>query len=456
MTMVSRICPACRATVSLDDTKEFGFCEECGAKIMLSDPASAPGGDAAAADTAPTEQTAVDAATSDMDQATLDDAAVAQTQQCAVVSPVETHTASVIAADADTAAMLAAANRAFDDRNFAEAGDKYASLLAVLPESFEALYRGAICRAYLAGPDDLDAGAFAAAMRSASDALHRTSSEQSYVDISAARDLDITNMLISMFSAGRTSEATQSCLDNCKHAYEGWLKIASFAHTAVSYIEKESYKESALSEAIDFCDLIKNKQMSYLSGMETAKDGTSKPIYEAYTPDSALAARFAKLRSELASVFNALPSRVAKSNELKLNIQNISQAVSELEEQAKAKSSELSSASKSFWAAHPEQYKERRNMRLKSLIILGVAAIIAVFVYMVKQPLYALLVFIIGGIVTASKMSRDTNKYDDKVLSFEVKLLQSDLDAINNKLSVEEAALKDKQKALAEFEKTNK
>ncbi len=455
MTMVSRICPACRATVSLDDSKEFGFCEECGAKIMLSDPAAAPG-DAAVSDTVQAQQTAVDTVTDDTCQQTSDDAAVVEAApQHPADSAVEAHQACV-AADANTAALLAAANRAFDDRNFAEAGDKYANLLAVLPDSFEALYRSAICRAYLAAPDGLDAGAFASSMRAAGDALRLTTSEQSYVDISAAKDVDITNMLISMFSAGRTSEATQSCLDNCRHAYEGWLKIASFAHTAVSYIEKESYKESALSEAIDFCDLIKDKQMSYLSGMETAKDGTSKPVYKVYTPDAALAARFAKLRSELAAVFNSLPSRVARSNELKLNIQNISQTVSELQEQAKAKSSELSSASKSFWEAHPEQYRERRNMRLKSLIILGIAAIIAIFVYMIKQPLYALLVFIIGAIVTASKMSRDTSKYDDKVLSFEVKLLQSDLDAINSKLSVEEAALADKQKALDEFEKTNK
>ena len=94
-------------------------------------------------------------------------------------------------------------------------------------------------------------------------------------------------------------------------------------------------------------------------------------------------------------------------------------------------------------------------MQAKSLIILAVAAGIGVFAYLIKQPLYAALALLTGLIVTVVKICRDTRKYDDKVLSLEVKLLQSDLDFINSKLSVEESALKEKQKALAEFEKTN-
>ncbi len=494
MTKVSRRCPACHGEVMLDDEKEFGFCEQCGAKIMLDDPA------AMISDTADPEAPAFSgSAAPDMSDTGASDsteasAGAVESAEAATACSAETNSAgsgeSTCEADtgtaetavsidtpavkdsfdapafssapttsvsAETSALLVSANRSFEDRNFAQAHDQYTKVLAAFPDSYEAIYRDAICSVYLAAPDTLDADTFADAMASAARAQEECpiTGGKSYVDISAAKDLDITNMLISMFSAGQASDTTQSCLDNCRKAYDGWLKIAAFAHAAAAYIEKESLKESALSSAVDFCDLIKNKQMSYLAGMETDKDGVSKPVYKTYTPDASISSRFSKLRAELADTFNNLPSRVAKINDLKINIQNISGTVSELREQSRGKTSELTSASKSFWKDHPQQRKERFYMQAKSLLILAVAAIIGVFVYIIKQPLYAALALLAGLIVTVVKICRDTRKYDDKVLSLEVKLLQSDLDFINSKLSVEESALKEKQKALAEFEKTN-
>ena len=455
MTKVSRRCPACHGEVMLDDEKEFGFCEQCGAKIMLDDPA------AMISDTADREApNSTGSAAPDMSDTGASDSTGAladsfESAEFATACSAETDTTASVSAE--TSALLVSANRSFEDRNFAQAHDQYTKVLAAFPDSYEAIYRDAICSVYLAAPDVLDADAFADAMDSAARAQEECpiTGGKSYVDISAAKDLDITNMLISMFSAGQASDTTQSCLDNCRKAYDGWLKIAAFAHAAAAYIEKESLKESALSSAVEFCDLIKNKQMSYLAGMETDKDGGSKPVYKTYTPDASISSRFSKLRAELADTFNNLPSRVAKINDLKINIQNISGTVSELREQSRGKTSELTSASKSFWKDHPQQRKERFYMQAKSLIILAVAAGVGVFAYLIKQPLYAALALLTGLIVTVVKICRDTRKYDDKVLSLEVKLLQSDLDFINSKLSVEESALKEKQKALAEFEKTN-
>jgi outer membrane murein-binding lipoprotein Lpp/endogenous inhibitor of DNA gyrase (YacG/DUF329 family) len=474
MAMVSRICPSCRATVSIDDSKEFGFCEQCGAKIEINDPAAmipaeaASAGETANAESAEPAVPAPAGAESDavpeqdlthLDQQILEAGLSGSVPVDYVAADVPATQTSGEVINSETSSLLVAANRAFDERNFEDAYDKYTKVLASTPLSYDALYRSAICCAYLAASGDPDVGSFETSMRKAMDTLDSGNAVtfKSYVDASSAKDLDITNMLISMFSAGRASETTQSCLDNCKKAYANWLKTATFAHTAVSYIEKESFKQTALSSAIDFCDLIKTKEMTYLAGMETSKEGeTSKPIYKTYTPDADLASKFSKLRSELADTFNNLPSRVAKMNELKTNIQTITESVNSLKEQVKAKSSELTTASKSFWDAHPDQYKERRTMRLKSFIIFGVAVLIGLVLYFMKYPIYAAAVAVVGLLASLAKMGSDTKKYDEKVLSFEVKLIQSDLDTLNSKLSVEETSLKDKQKALSDFEKTNK
>lgn len=36
MSLISTVCPECKATIKLDDTKAFGFCMNCGSKILLS------------------------------------------------------------------------------------------------------------------------------------------------------------------------------------------------------------------------------------------------------------------------------------------------------------------------------------------------------------------------------------------------------------------------------------
>lgn len=35
MALVSTICPECKASIKLDDSKPFGFCLSCGSKIAL-------------------------------------------------------------------------------------------------------------------------------------------------------------------------------------------------------------------------------------------------------------------------------------------------------------------------------------------------------------------------------------------------------------------------------------
>lgn len=35
MKVIKQVCPNCKANLELDDTREFGFCQYCGTKILL-------------------------------------------------------------------------------------------------------------------------------------------------------------------------------------------------------------------------------------------------------------------------------------------------------------------------------------------------------------------------------------------------------------------------------------
>ncbi|MBR4727531.1 MAG: zinc ribbon domain-containing protein [Clostridia bacterium] len=249
MGFVALKCPACGADISLDDSKEFGFCSFCGTKVM---------------------------------------------QEKIIVE----HKGTVKMDESDKYQnMIKLANNAFQAKNMQEAYKYYTKALELSQSSALPVFRKAICAAYLSDGDERIAEILSGirqAMSMTNDPAFKTTCSEDICRFALSRALQKPEFVM------------QAMCEEYVKAISGTINLLDQLY---SFIQKDNEKNvvAYADQVIFACDQVKGKQLEYSAGFASV-DGKTQALKNTYTiPDQvrsqaqAMRAKYVKERNQFIS-----------------------------------------------------------------------------------------------------------------------------------------------------------
>ena len=410
MAMVSLICPQCGAALELEDKdRDYGFCSFCGCRVQLHEVISVK------------------------------------------------HSGSVSLDNSYQATnRLQIADRAYEARNYSEAHNYYTKVLEDLPGNYTAIYRKGMCAIHMAG-GDLPAGEFSVAMKAAGQALVSTRQldGKSSIDLIAQKDRDILEMLIiAVLTFDPVIGAKFSSQDTCNAALNRLLNRALFAPAAISFIDAEAVREKALTDALNFCDLLKGTTLEYPYTVTNGNGQTEQKTGRCRLNNEALNSLKAT-RAALAQAYNTLPSRLERERNLSAGINILSGEIKTLEDRITGEEQALKAAKAAFWNANPAFAKGRIKALIPSFIIGGISLIALVLCFIFDISLG--IVLAPGGIVLAVLLGiRFIRNYEAGVFNESITGQIAAIEADKNTLNEKKNQLKKENDQLKEYNKSKR
>lgn len=254
-------CPQCGAHLELDDNREIGFCEFCGAKVQIREIIE-----------------------------------VRHSGQVKIDNSEQQQNYKILA------------ERAFLSKNYNEAANFYTQALVYNPNDVVCLYRRAISKIYCTYKGDVKYSEFQNEMRLA----------YSYINNDNNLEIQINNELMNLYNF-LCMEMTQKLsiypnADACSRQLNTWIRFLNLASCIIAKFSKENYKESALNSVLSFCDSEPYIVLKYRAVIRN-QNGTFN-VTNNYPTSQGVINTFKQFRSEFSRTYNNLPKNALEMNSL--------------------------------------------------------------------------------------------------------------------------------------------
>ena len=163
--------------------------------------------------------------------------------------------------------------------------------------------------------------------------------------------------------------------DECNAQFDRWLALIGRYKEVIPTLSSDVNKELAINEAIAFCDRISKTKISYMTG-EVGKDG--KDVLKIYSPDKSRAGAIKDARSFFISMFNNLPTRLELSRQLTEGLDMANERLNKLKASVRETKEKYKASEKEFWNENPDVANRKRDVKLSSLRIIVIGAILAI------------------------------------------------------------------------------
>lgn len=268
MALKALVCPQCGANLSLDDSRDFGFCQFCGTKVMLHETVEVK------------------------------------------------HTGSVKIDNSDQERnFLQLANSSFNSLNFEEAYMYYTRTLELNANNVLAVYMKGICAVYNSDPQAIRTNEYVQAIKQATSMAVSAGNGSSDQLIKGIEDQS-SAMMNYWFNNGLPIQPATNEQGECISEFSKAVNVANLAQNVVQLIFSEEGKEELINQAIPFIDTTLKTKLKYFAGIQTDKKGRQTPVYKPITATSEQQKMLNTIRDYLRDTFNNLPSRVARSSDI--------------------------------------------------------------------------------------------------------------------------------------------
>lgn len=372
MALISVKCPSCGGDIQLDDTREFGFCINCGTKIMIHDEA----------------------------------------QNIKVSGKVQLDTSE------NAANCIDLANKAFDIKDYIEAYNYYTKALEYDSSSYKAVFRKGLCAGYLSDEENIRTSEIVDGYTKASEMINLLISQGNSIDTLNAEHKTMTDEL-GKFALNYFGGYTEI---GFKHKFNSREDAERFVNSAVNTtdmlskvngcidVKYEDTKEKILSFNIKLCDkLIRyGVHIKYIESVSINDIGKETPEYASYFVSDATIAKIKALRAEAVSIYNNLPSK-------REGMKNLDDAIGKQQ----ALIDEYDKSVSDFWNANHEKYKGYKSIGTQS-VIFTIAGVIISSVLIYFTHIIGIIVLIISIFANIIIYSSRKEKYEKNNFSAEM------------------------------------
>ena len=249
-------------------------------------------------------------------------------------------------------------------------------------------------------------------------------------------------------------------VNECTSQYDRWIYLIGKYKDALGTLQSDVSKETAINEALAFCDSISKTKISYATG-ETGKDGN--PVTKTYSPDRERVNAIKDARSFFINRFNNLPTRIELSNQLNEQLAAVNEKVNKLKASVRSTKELAKASEKEFWTENPDVLNRKRDAKFSALKLLigGIILVIIAIVIAALKKIYwvygAAALLVILTVWLARKTSKKAiGKIEQECFPESLKNQKALLESYQKELEAAEIMQKDAQEKLAAFDATRK
>lgn len=266
-------CPGCGANLELDDSREIGFCEYCGAKVQIRE-------------------------------------------------IIEVRVKADNSEQLSNYKMLG--NRAYDVKNYSEALKYYSKAIEISPNDSECLYRKAFSRAYENISSKLNVSEFSNDIKNA--IKYGTESEKDEIE------KELVNLFNLHLKNSNINQTVFSGPSSCDNHVKDIKSLISVTKSIVPLLNDDKDKELVLHDTIEFCDRKTYNKMYYEKiGPKGNKVRTN------YRPSPSDISHIEKARDDFSEIYFKLPQIVGAQEYLGKLSADIAELKIKIKEQKKIK-----------------------------------------------------------------------------------------------------------------------
>lgn len=360
MALFAANCPSCGAPLSLDDSKEFGYCTYCGSEVLQ--------------------------------EIKRVKVSIDSTQRCKN--------------------CLKLASQAFAVENYLEAYNYYAKVLEYDGNSYVSILQKGICAGYLSDPTSIRIAEIVLGYEQAVSTARDTIGNGTDARIKLGTEMrNLTDELMQFVS----TYVDHFRVRNKQEKYERRADIDEYFLCILNMLEMlkaindafddayEEQKTKMIMYIIDLCDTAKGrfKSCMYYDGNQTSVFGMLVPSYSIYCADNQIVNWIQIAREDAASGYMNLASHRTRISSFQAEIVKNASAI-------EAYTNNLAS----FWQSNPNLLAEYRTIKVLSVMLTIFVCLISFIAGMFLPPLLLLIpaCIILRGTIT----SRIQRKYEDK------------------------------------------
>lgn len=261
MALKSLTCPSCGANLNLDDNREFGFCEYCGAKVQIRE----------IIEVRHTGQIKIDNSEQGENLKTL-------------------------------------AERSYKAGNYDEALDFYNRAIVFDPNDSQCLYRRALCKIICMRGTNFNTKEFTGDF----DLAYKYLKNESNGDlIRHSMQVELNALFNMAYNKMPSSASTKSNEEEARYTINFWIDSIDLLYAIVSKMLDEDYKESALHRLLSFFIPKPITTLKYYKYHTNSNGGVYRTV-ETYKPSKQTIDYFERIKDNCRYLYNNLPSRKQK------------------------------------------------------------------------------------------------------------------------------------------------
>ncbi len=309
--MKSLICPQCGANLSLDDTRDFGFCQYCGAKVMLHETIEIKHSGTVKFDTSEQEVN-----------------------------------------------FLKLANSAYSAENYSEAYSYYSKVLELNPGHIAAMYLKGVCAVLISQPQSIRTNEYVQALTQAKrEAAGNDKNQKLLVDLEKYSIGMLTYWINHGLPKQPISEEEKDCVCEFIKATE----VVILIQKVVSLIENDTYKENLIESGVDFISKVRKTNLDIFIGNTIDRKGRIVANYQNCALQPQQKQVIDEIDTYLRNTYNNMPERVAKANDINASIEEVDNNINQLQDTLKEKN-------KQRFAIFKDYIKNRKDPTKKAAL----------------------------------------------------------------------------------------
>lgn len=249
-------------------------------------------------------------------------------------------------------------------------------------------------------------------------------------------------------------------VDECNAQFDRWLALIGKYKEVIPTLSSDINKEQAINEAISFCDRVGKTKISYVTP-EVGKDG--KNTMKVFTPDKSRSSAVKDAKTFFISMFNNLPTRLELSRQLTESLDSANERLNKLKASVRETRDKFKASEKEFWNENPDVANRKRDVKLSSLRIILVGAILAiiavVFACIKKQYLFfgvAAILLILALLISRKHAEKGIRQVKLEFFPESLKQLQGLLESYEKEYEQAEIDQKNAQEKMAAFDASRK
>lgn len=247
--------------------------------------------------------------------------------------------------------------------------------------------------------------------------------------------------------------------EDCGAQYDRWLAVTERFLREIPLMRDDANKETAINQILSFCDQVSRTKITYQEG--ESEDGT--PALKTYAPSKSRIQMLRNKKEAFVLMFNSLPSRLALSEKLNAELDEANYTVNRLKAAVRDLKDRFKSAEKTFWAENPDVLNRKREVKIRSYILLSVGAILTILLgaiaalrNIVWLYLAALAVLALTFFIRKKNVDHSVLKIKEECFPQELKDIEAQLKEDQTELETAAQRQVKAQEAVSAFEATRK